>query len=63
VLSFFLAGNLNLSRLDSAFDIDPLFHKMSKTFDEGGAKGVRYYTCTRVLTSIPVLVLRVGFEP
>ena len=29
-----------MSRLDSAFDIDPLFHKMSKSFDEGGAKGL-----------------------
>jgi condensin complex subunit 2 len=33
-------ANINISRLDSAFDIDPLFHKMSKTFDEGGAKGL-----------------------
>jgi len=31
---------MNLNKLDSAFDIDPLFHKMSKTFDEGGAKGL-----------------------
>jgi condensin complex subunit 2 len=29
-----------MSRLDSAYDIDPLFHKMSKTFDEGGARGL-----------------------
>ena len=29
-----------MNKLDSAFDIDPLFHKMSKTFDEGGAKGL-----------------------
>jgi condensin complex subunit 2 len=33
-------ANLNMSKLDSAYDIDPLFHKMSKTFDEGGAKGL-----------------------
>jgi len=33
-------ANINLNKLDSAFDIDPLFHKMSKTFDEGGAKGL-----------------------
>lgn len=39
-LFHFGAGNLNMSKLDSAFDIDPLFHKMSKTFDEGGAKGL-----------------------
>lgn len=37
---FDLLANINLNRLDSAFDIDPLFHKMSKTFDEGGAKGL-----------------------
>jgi len=36
---YFLA-NINLNKLDSAFDIDPLFHKMSKAFDEGGAKGL-----------------------
>lgn len=29
-----------MNKIDSAFDIDPLFHKMSKTFDEGGAKGM-----------------------
>jgi len=29
-----------MNKLDAAFDIDPLFHKMSKTFDEGGAKGM-----------------------
>ncbi|KAL7558885.1 hypothetical protein ACA910_019421 [Epithemia clementina (nom. ined.)] len=33
-------SNINTSKLDSAFDIDPLFHKMSKKFDEGGAKGL-----------------------
>jgi condensin complex subunit 2 len=33
-------ANINLNKLDAAFDIDPLFHKMSKTFDEGGAKGL-----------------------
>ena len=32
--------NINVNKLDSAFDIDPLFHKMTKTFDEGGAKGL-----------------------
>ena len=35
-----LPANINMSRLDSAYDIDPLFHKMSKSFDEGGAKGL-----------------------
>ena len=31
---------INMNKIDSAFDIDPLFHKMSKTFDEGGARGM-----------------------
>ena len=34
------AANINMSKLDSAPDIDPLFRKMSKAFDEGGAKGL-----------------------
>lgn len=33
-------SNINIHKLDAAFDIDPLFHKMSKNFDEGGAKGL-----------------------
>lgn len=33
-------ANINMNKLDSAYDIDPLFHKMSKKFDEGGAKGL-----------------------
>jgi condensin complex subunit 2 len=37
---YIYTANINLNKLDSAFDIDPLFHKMSKTFDEGGAKGL-----------------------
>lgn len=35
-----LAANLNISKLDSAYDIDPIFHKLSQKFDEGGAKGL-----------------------
>ena len=35
-----IVANINLHKLDAAFDIDPLFHKMSKAFDEGGAKGL-----------------------
>ncbi|KAL7542934.1 hypothetical protein ACHAWF_007286 [Thalassiosira exigua] len=34
------SANINMSKLESAYDIDPLFHKMSKSFDEGGAKGL-----------------------
>ena len=29
-----------MNKLDSAYDIDPLFHQMSQKFDEGGAKGL-----------------------
>jgi condensin complex subunit 2 len=32
--------NLNAPMVDSAHTADPLFHKMSKAFDEGGAKGM-----------------------
>jgi condensin complex subunit 2 len=35
-----ITANINMHKLDATFDIDPLFHKMSKTFDEGGAKGL-----------------------
>lgn len=34
------AANLNISKLESAYDIDPIFHRMSQKFDEGGAKGL-----------------------
>ena len=30
---------LNVKKFDLAFAVDPLFHKMSAQFDEGGAKG------------------------
>lgn len=39
-LFVFTPANLNISKLDSAYDIDPIFHKMSQKFDEGGAKGL-----------------------
>jgi condensin complex subunit 2 len=32
--------NLDMKSVDMDFDVDPLFHKMSQTFDEGGAKGM-----------------------
>ena len=32
--------SLNVSKLDLSYDVDPLFHKMSKEFDEGGARGL-----------------------
>ena len=39
-----LAGTwdeLNAKKFDLAFAVDPLFHKTSAQFDEGGAKGAR----------------------
>jgi len=33
-------NNINVNKLEQDYDVDPLFHKMSKTFDEGGAKGL-----------------------
>ncbi len=33
-------SSLNVKKYDLAFDVDPLFHKTSAQFDEGGAKGV-----------------------
>ena len=32
--------SLNAVRLENEFFVDPMFHKMSKAFDEGGAKGM-----------------------
>jgi condensin complex subunit 2 len=40
IFYFYPTANLNISKLDSAYDIDPIFHKMSQKFDEGGAKGL-----------------------
>ncbi len=31
---------LNVKKFDLAFAVDPLFHKTSAQFDEGGARGV-----------------------
>lgn len=33
-------SNLNGEALDSTHTADPMFHKMSQAFDEGGAKGM-----------------------
>ena len=33
-------ANLSLKKLEVAFDVDPLFHRTSAKFDEGGAKGL-----------------------
>ena len=33
-------NKLNLTKLDVTFDVDPLFHRTSAKFDEGGAKGL-----------------------
>ena len=33
-------GSITVKKFDMEFDVDPLFHKMSKAFDEGGARGM-----------------------
>ena len=33
-------NNLNVNKYDVEFDLDPLFHKTSAKFDEGGSKGL-----------------------
>jgi condensin complex subunit 2 len=33
-------ANLDMADLDREFDVDPLFRKLSKTFDEAGSKGM-----------------------
>lgn len=32
--------NLNAVKLENDYTVDPLFHKLSKAFDDGGAKGM-----------------------
>ncbi len=34
------ASNINISSLDAEFDVDPMFRKMSKLFNESGPKGM-----------------------
>lgn len=33
-------NNINIKTYEMEFEADPLFHKMSQSFDEGGAKGM-----------------------
>lgn len=35
--------NLNAAKLEHEYSFDPMFQKMSKAFDEGGAKGMLLY--------------------
>lgn len=53
--------NLNVNQFDLAFEVDPLFHKTSAAFDEGGAAGlllnhlfVRDDSCELLLDSTTV---------
>jgi hypothetical protein len=32
--------SINAARIENEYFVDPMFHKMSKAFDEGGAKGM-----------------------
>ncbi|RLN05649.1 hypothetical protein BBJ28_00004683 [Nothophytophthora sp. Chile5] len=55
-------NNINLKSFDMEFEADPLFHKMSQSFDEGGAKGMLlanlsvYDGCKILLNSADVSV-------
>ena len=40
---------LNATKLEHEYAVDPLFHKMSKAFDEGGAKGMLLYNLVKIL--------------
>ena len=33
-------ANINMNKLETTYNIDLMFHNMSKVFDEGGAKGL-----------------------
>lgn len=39
--------NLNATKLEHEYSFDPMFQKMSKAFDEGGAKGMLLYNMVR----------------
>lgn len=55
-------NNINLKNYELEFEADPLFHKMSQSFDEGGAKGMllanlgHYDGCKILLNSSDVAV-------
>ena len=45
---------LNVKKFDLAFAVDPLFHRMSAQFDEGGARGGLPLLCLgKTLTIFP----------
>jgi len=46
--------NLNAVKIESEHIADPLFHRMSKAFDEGGAKGM---LMTNLVSYIDVLII------
>nr|CCA15430.1 condensin complex subunit 2 putative [Albugo laibachii Nc14] len=53
--------NINMKQMDLDYNVDPLFHKMSKQFDEGGARGMLlanlsiYDGCKLLLNSSDVM--------
>jgi hypothetical protein len=48
--------NLNAVKLDHEYSFDPMFQKMSKAFDEGGAKGMLLYNMVR---HMPIFFLNI----
>lgn len=50
--------NLNVKKFDLTFAVDPLFHKTSAQFDEGGAKGLpAAWSLAHLLTCLHMYVL------
>lgn len=44
---------LNVKKFDIAFAVDPLFHKTSAQFDEGGARGAHWLLNCKIVDSFP----------
>ena len=47
-------NNINAATLENDYSVDPIFHKMSKAFDEGGAKGMLMYHLVSITTNVNI---------
>lgn len=52
--------NLNAVKLDHEYSFDPMFQKMSKAFDEGGAKGMLLYNMVRPTSTFYLIIVNCG---
>ena len=50
---------LNAVKLENDYAFDPMFHKLSKAFDEGGAKGMLLYNMVSYKSTISCLVFQI----